>query len=67
MQLGNYRWDQDVAMEVLEKIGLAVVILLATWVAARAAKWAFAKLVDKISFFQFLQSFGTALLTLFLK
>ena len=52
MQLGNYRWDQDVAMEVLEKIGLAVVILLATWVAARAAKWAFAKLVDKISFFQ---------------
>ena len=52
MQIGNYRFDENVAMEVLEKIGLAILVLLGTWIAARAAKWAFAQLVDKIAFFQ---------------
>ena len=52
MQIGNYRFDQQVAMDVIEKLGLALIVLLITWVAAKAAKWAFAKLVDNISFFQ---------------
>ena len=52
MHIGNYRFDQQVAMEVIEKLGLALVVLLVTWAAAKAAKWAFAKLVDNISFFQ---------------
>ena len=52
MRIGNYRFDQQVAMDVIEKIGLALVVLLITWAAAKAAKWAFAKLVDNISFFQ---------------
>ncbi|MGE5952214.1 MAG: mechanosensitive ion channel [Qipengyuania vulgaris] len=52
MRIGNYRFDEVVAMAVLEKVGLALVALLVTWVAAKAAKWAFAKLVDNISFFQ---------------
>ena len=52
MQIGNYRFDQDVAMNVIEKIVLVAVILLVTWALAKAAKWAFAKLVDNVRFFQ---------------
>ncbi|MBX7459074.1 mechanosensitive ion channel [Qipengyuania sp. 1NDH17] len=61
MRIGNYRFDEVVAMEVLEKLGLALVALLVTWVAAKAAKWAFAKLVDNISFFQRNTGSGTSL------
>lgn len=52
MQVGRYRFDEEVAMQVIEKLGLALVILIATWALAKAAKWAFAKLVDNVSFFQ---------------
>ena len=52
MQMGNYRFDQGLAMQILEKVVLAIVILVVTWALARAAKWAFAKLVDNVSFFQ---------------
>ena len=52
MRIGNYRFDEAVAMNVLEKIGLALIVLLVTWALAKAAKWAFAKLVDNIAFFQ---------------
>lgn len=52
MRIGNYRFDEDVAINVLEKIGLALIVLIITWALAKAAKWAFAKLVDNISFFQ---------------
>ncbi|MDG6080205.1 hypothetical protein E3U23_13500 [Erythrobacter litoralis] len=52
MQMGNYRFDQGLAVDILEKVVLALVILVVTWALARAAKWAFAKLVDNVSFFQ---------------
>ena len=52
MRIGNYRFDQDVALALAEKIGLAIVALLVTWAAARAAKWTFAKLVDNVDFFK---------------
>ena len=52
MRIGDYRFDEAVAMDVLQKIGFALVALLVTWIAAKAAKWAFAKLVDNIAFFQ---------------
>ena len=52
MRIGNYRFDQDLALDILQKVGLAVIILLITWAAARAAKWAFAKLVDAVPFFR---------------
>ncbi|MGB3378220.1 MAG: mechanosensitive ion channel [Allopontixanthobacter sediminis] len=52
MRMGNYRYNEDLAMELVQKIGLAVLILVVTWLLARAAKWAFAKLVDNVSFFQ---------------
>ena len=50
MRLGNYRFDQNVLIDVLEKVALAAVVLLVTWLLARAAKWAFAKLVDNVGF-----------------
>ncbi|WP_454597520.1 mechanosensitive ion channel [Qipengyuania sp. SM2507] len=61
MQIGNYRFDEDVAMSVLEKAVLAIIILIATWALAKAAKWAFAKLVDNVSFFQRATGTGSSL------
>ncbi len=52
LKFGNYVFDQDLAMAILEKAALAVGILVATWLLAKLAKWSFAKLVDRISFFQ---------------
>lgn len=48
MRVGNYVYDQDLAVDILEKVAVAVVILLVTWILAKAAKWAFAKLVDNV-------------------
>lgn len=48
----RYAFDQQVAVEWLQKIGLAVVILLVTWVLARTVKWAFAKLIDSVPIFR---------------
>lgn len=47
-QIGNYRFDPDMAMNIV----WAILILIGTWLAAKAAKWAFAKLVDNIAFLQ---------------
>jgi len=61
MRIGNYHFDQGLMMEVLEKIVIALVILLVTWLLAKAAKWAFAKLVDNVSFFQRSTSAGESI------
>ena len=52
MRIGNYRFDQQLALEIAEKVGLAAVILIVTWAAAKAAKWGFAKLVDNVALFR---------------
>jgi hypothetical protein len=52
MRIGNYRYDQEVAVDLLEKVGLAVLVLIVTWALAKGAKWAFAKLVDNVAFFR---------------
>jgi len=52
MSMGRFRFDEQLAMQVLEKALVAAVILLVTWLLAKAAKWAFAKLVDRIPFLQ---------------
>lgn len=52
LRIGNYALDTELMMEWGEKIGIALIILLVTWVVAKAAKWAFAKLVDNISLLQ---------------
>ncbi|NVD45116.1 mechanosensitive ion channel [Qipengyuania atrilutea] len=61
MGFGNYRFDQQLAVSILEKVVLAIVILVVTWALAKAAKWAFAKLVDNVSFFQRNAANGTSL------
>ncbi|MFX0538835.1 mechanosensitive ion channel [Ornithinimicrobium sp. Y1847] len=43
----NYDW-----VGLLEKVGIAVVILIVTWVVARAVRWAFKKLVARVGFLQ---------------
>ncbi|GAA0470164.1 hypothetical protein GCM10009096_08830 [Parasphingorhabdus litoris] len=52
LRIGNYALDTELMMEWGEKLGIALIILLLTWVVAKGAKWAFAKLVDNISFLQ---------------
>ncbi|UOR16470.1 mechanosensitive ion channel [Qipengyuania aquimaris] len=52
MIFDRYRFDQQLAMELGEKLLFAAVALLITWLAARAAKWTFAKLVDTVDFFK---------------
>lgn len=49
MQLGTYQFDPALAWALAEKAVFALIILAVTWALAKAAKWAFAKLVDRIS------------------
>jgi hypothetical protein len=59
--MGRYRFDERLAMEIGEKVLLALVVLLATWLLARAAKWAFAKLVDNVAFLRRATGTGASL------
>lgn len=52
MQFMGYRPDTDLIMHWGSLLLQAAIILVVTWLLARAAKWAFAKLVDNISFFK---------------
>ncbi|MEP2380864.1 mechanosensitive ion channel, partial [Parasphingorhabdus sp.] len=52
LQLGNYALDMDIASDWGLKILYAVLIWGVTWLVAKGSKWAFAKLVDNISFLQ---------------
>ena len=52
LAIAGYQFDPDMAMVLAEKAAMVLGILLVTWVLAKAAKWAFAKLVDTIGFFQ---------------
>ncbi|MFB0612468.1 mechanosensitive ion channel [Aurantiacibacter poecillastricola] len=61
MSFGNRQFDPNLAMDILERIGLALVILLVTWLLAKAAKWAFAKLVDNVGFLKHHTTSGESL------
>jgi hypothetical protein len=50
--MGRYRFDPDLAMVLAERVGLAILILVITWLLAKGAKWAFAKLVDNVPLFK---------------
>ncbi len=52
MHIGNFRYNQELAISIAEKLAWAVLILIVTWALAKGAKWAFAKLVDKVEFFR---------------
>ncbi|WP_232308206.1 mechanosensitive ion channel [Tsuneonella dongtanensis] len=59
--MGSYRFDEALALEIGQKILLALAVLVATWLLARAAKWAFAKLVDNVGFFRRATGSGASL------
>jgi Conserved TM helix len=50
LQIAGYQFDQAIFMIWAEKILFAAVIIAVTWALAKAAKWAFARMVDQISF-----------------
>jgi Conserved TM helix len=50
LQIAGWVFDQAVFMEWAEKILYAAVIIIVTWALAKAAKWAFARMVDQIAF-----------------
>ncbi len=52
MGFGNYHFNEGMAVNIAEKAIQAILILIVVWLLARAAKWAFAKLVDNVRFFQ---------------
>jgi hypothetical protein len=52
IEIAGYQFDQALFLEWGEKILYAAVIILVTWALAKAAKWAFARMVDKIAFLQ---------------
>ena len=52
LQLGGYRFDPELAMHYGQNLAIVAAILVVTWLAAKVAKWAFAKAVDKIEFLQ---------------
>lgn len=52
MSIANYRFDPDLAMQIAEKVGYAIIILVVTWALAKAAKWAAAKIVDAVPILQ---------------
>lgn len=52
LRIGNYALDMDIASDWGMKIVSAILIWVVTWIVAKAVKWAFAKLVNSISFLQ---------------
>ncbi len=58
MRIGNYVFDQELAIAIGEKALMAIGILIVTWALAKAAKWAFAKLIDAVPLLQRTSSSG---------
>lgn len=50
MRIGNYALDTELLVEWGTKLGIALLIVFVTLILAKAAQWAFAKLVDNIGF-----------------
>ncbi|MEY4870501.1 MAG: hypothetical protein RIS11_1695 [Pseudomonadota bacterium] len=52
LSLGGYHFDPVLAAALGKKALIIAVILIVTWLLAKAAKWSFAKLVDRVPLFQ---------------
>jgi Conserved TM helix len=52
VNIGSYYIDSAAIMPWLEKAGIALAILVVTWILAKVVKWTFAKIVDKIPVLQ---------------
>lgn len=50
LQFGGYAFDSALFMQYAQKLAIAAAIILVTWILAKAAKWAFARMVDRIAF-----------------
>lgn len=59
--LTRYQFDETLAMDLATKAVSVVAILAVTWVLAKAAKWAFAKIVDKVAVLQRGTSSGSSI------
>jgi hypothetical protein len=51
-QIGGYVFDSALALQQGKTAGIIAVILIITWALAKAAKWSFAKLVDRVPLLQ---------------
>jgi hypothetical protein len=51
-QVGGYIFDSELALHYGKMVGIIAIILVVTWALAKAAKWSFAKLVDRIPLLQ---------------
>lgn len=56
--MGGYQFNAALAASLGQKVITVVIILAVTWALAKAARWSFAKLVDKIPLFQQAASSG---------
>lgn len=61
IEIAGYAFDQALFLEWAEKLAIAAAIILVTWILAKAAKWAFAKMIDQIAFFRRGTSSGESL------
>lgn len=52
LSLGGYHFDPVLAAALGKKALIIAIILVVTWLLAKAAKWSFAKLVDRVPLFQ---------------
>lgn len=52
LSLGGYHFDPVLAAALGKKALIIAIILIVTWLLAKAAKWSFAKLVDRVPLFQ---------------
>lgn len=52
LSVGGYQFDPALAASIGQKAIAVAVILVVTWLLAKAAKWSFARLVDKVPLFQ---------------
>ena len=52
LNLAGYQFDPVLAEALARKAAIVAFILLVTWLIAKAAKWSFARLVDRVPLFQ---------------
>ena len=52
LAIGGYRFDPALAQELVEKAIIVAAILVITWLLAKAAKWSFAHLAEKVPLFR---------------
>lgn len=60
-QIAGYAFDQGLFLEWAQKLAIAAAIIIITWLAAKVAKWAFARMIDQIAFFRRGTSSGESL------